>query len=200
MIEINLLPEELRKKVIKQNKPEVIRSPSLGLEIKHTVLLVPVIFLILILLHFFIAVSMLVKSGQLRMLSAKLSSLEPQKKALDIFNSEYKLISEDTQVIQQLIRERINWSEKLNKLSLSLPSGVWFNNLYANTKELVIQSSAVSLNKEELTLIKQLIDNLKSDQMFFKDFINLEMGSAEKRTLGSYDITDFTLNAKIKIK
>jgi len=200
MIEINLLPEELRKKVIKQNKPEVVKGASLGLEMKHAILLIPVIFLVLILMHVFVAVSGLVKSGQLNTLNNKLSTLEPQKKVLDSFNSEYKLISEDTQVIQQLMRERILWSEKLNKLSLALPAGVWFSNFYANTKEMIVKSSAVSLSKEELTLIKQLIDNLKNDSVFFKDFLSLEMGSAEKKTLGSYDVTDFTLNAKVKTK
>lgn len=200
MIEINLLPEELRKKIVKQKKPEVVKSSTVGLEPKHAVLLVPVIFLLLILMHLFLGVSGLTKSGYLSMLNSKLRSFEPQKKELDIFNSEYKLASEDTQAIAQLLRERIFWSEKLNKLSLSLPGGVWFNNLSVNSKEMILQCSAVSLSKEELTLIKQLIDSLKNDPVFFKDFISLDMGSAVKRTLGSYDITDFTLNAKIKTK
>jgi Tfp pilus assembly protein PilN len=200
MIEINLLPEELRKKVIKPKKAESIKAPATGLELKHSILLIPLILLVLILLHTFFGFTGLMKSGQTRTFTAKLTTLQPQRKELESFNSQYKLAAEDTDAIQQLIRERIFWSEKLNKLSLNLPSGVWFNSLFVNSKELILRSSAVSLSKEELSLIKQLIDSLKTDTEFFKDFLSLEMGSAEKRVLGTYDVTDFTLVGKVKAR
>ena len=199
MIEINLLPEELRNKLVKLKKPEAATGAA-GLEPKYFILLIPLAFGILICVQLIIGVLGLANSVQARMLNGKWRSLEPERKALQEFNDKYNLVSQDSQTIQQLMRDRVNWSEKLNALSLNLPSGVWFEELSINSKELILRGAVVSLNKEELNLIKQLIDNLKNDPAFFKDFINLELGSAVKKTFGSYDITEFTLNATLKIK
>lgn len=199
MIEINLLPEELRGKPLKPEKPESV-SGLAGLEPKHFLLLLPLAFGILICLHLVVGIFGIARSLQAGMLNKKWASLEPERKSVEEFNDKYNFVSEDNQVIQQLLRSRVIWSEKLNALSLGLPSGAWFEGLSANSKELFLRGAVVSLNKEELGLIKQLIDNLKNDPAFFKDFISLELGSAEKKTLGAYDITEFTLNAVLKAK
>ncbi len=199
MIEINLLPEELRGKPAKPDKPEPVPGIA-GLEPKHFLLLLPLAFGLLICVHLVIGVFGIAKSFQAAALNKKLASLEPQRKALEEFNNKYNFVSEDSQAIQQLMRSRVAWSEKLNALSLGLPSGAWFEGLLANAKEFSLRGAVISLNKEEMGLIKQLIDNLKNDPAFFKDFSSLELGSAEKKTLGSYDITEFTLNATLKPK
>jgi len=200
MIEINLLPEELRNRVAKVNKPETVIVDTQGLEPKHFILLIPLIFALLICGQLTAGIMGIARASQLHILNGKWKSLEPQRKVLEEFNDKYALVSEDAQAVQQLMRNRIIWSEKLNKLSLNLPSGVWFNGLAANSKELILKGSVISLNKEELNLIKQLIDNLKSDSGFFRDFATLELGSAEKKTIGSYDVTEFILNATLKAK
>ncbi len=200
MIEINLLPEELRNRVVKAASPEAQVRGSGVLEPKHFILLAPLIFTILIIVQLIIGVFGIIKSTQLRMLGEKWRQVEPQRKALEEFDNEYMLTSGDAQAIKELEAARIIWSEKLNKLSLDLPSGVWFNELLANSKELILKGGVVSLNKEELGLIKQLIDNLKNDQQFFKDFNSLELDSAVKKTVGSYDITEFTLKGTLRVK
>jgi len=197
MIEINLLPEELKNRVVKANKPEAILTTA-GLELKHLILLIPLAFGILLCLQLFLGLWGIVKFSEARILNGRWKILESERKAVEEFNNKYALISEDSQVIQQLLRERIIWSEKLNRLSLDLPPGVWFEELLVNAQGLSLRGAVVSLAKEEMGLIKQLIDNLKNDPAFSKDFNNLEMGSAEKKTLGSYDITEFTLNGNLK--
>jgi Tfp pilus assembly protein PilN len=198
MIEINLLPEELRNKVAKVNKPENL--PGAALEAKHFILIIPLIFALLICVQLIAGVISVVRFGRLSALNGKWNSLASDRKVLDEFNDKYSLASGDEQAIQQLMRDRVSWSEKLNKLSLYLPSGVWFEELSVNSKELVLKAAAVSLNKEELTLINQFIAKLKSDPVFFKDFNTFDLSSAQKNTLGSYDITEFTLNANLKAK
>jgi len=198
MIEINLLPEELRNEVVKANKPENVSGP--GLEPKHFILIIPLIFAFLLCFQLIAGLTGIIRFSRLNALNGKWKSLSSDRKALEKFNDKYSLASGDAQVIQQLMRDRIVWSEKLNKLSLYLPSGVWFEELSGNSKELVLKGAVVSLNKEELNLISQFIAKLKGDPVFFKDFDTLELGSAQKNTLGSYDITEFTLNSTLKAK
>ena len=200
MIEINLLPEELRNRAAKVNKPETVVASSKGLGPQYFILLIPLIFAFLICAQLIVAMMSIARSASINILNKQFKRLEPERKTLDEFNNKYTLISDDAQAMQQLMRDRIAWSEKLNKLSLQLPSGVWFSELSVNSKELILKGAVISLNKEELNLIKLLIDNLKNDPVFFKDFSTLELASAERKTIGSYDITEFILNATLKAK
>jgi len=199
MIEINLLPEELRNRVVKAAKPEVVVNTN-GLEPKHFILLIPLIFGILIGVQLIIGVLGITRGVQVQALNAKWKSLEPERKALLESGNKYSLVSEDAQALQQLLRDRIIWSEKLNRLSLDLPPGVWFELLSVNLKDFSLQAAVISLNKDDMNFIKQLIDNLKNDPVFIKDFNGIELGQAVKKTLGSYEITEFTLGATLKKK
>jgi len=51
----------------------------------------------------------------------------------------------------------------------------------------------ISLQKEEMNLLNKFIDSLKKDNMFFKDFSALDLSSVQIRSLGGYDILDFSL-------
>lgn len=198
MIEINLLPEELKTKT-RSKKPASGAEPFI-FETKYIFYIVPLVFSILICTHIYLGLAYFVKSGQLRQLSNKWQSLEPQRKELEVFNSEYAVISENAKAIQQLSQSRINWAQKLNLLSLGLPSGVWYNEISITANDFILQGSVVALQKEELTLINKLISNLKNDPVFFKDFNNLELNSVQKRNIGGYDIADFVLQGALKSK
>jgi Tfp pilus assembly protein PilN len=189
MIEINLLPQELKPKVKKK---------ILGIESEQAIYIIPLVFGILIILHILLGGILLLKNSQLKLLNIKWRSLETQRKNLEDFQKECALLSADAKVTQQLLSSRINWSEKLYKLSLYLPSGVWFNELSVTSGDFILQASVISLQKEELGLIHQFIDKLKNDHMFFKDFNSLELKSVERRVIGGYDVLDFVLVGTLK--
>jgi hypothetical protein len=93
---------------------------------------------------------------------------------------------------------KLNWSEKLNKLSLNLPSGIWFNELSVSKKDFILKGSVLSLQKEEMNLVNKFIDSLKKDMVFFKDFTRLELSSIQMKTVVGYDVFDFVLTGKLK--
>lgn len=189
MIEINLLPEELK------TKPRRIAE---GFELKQILYLIPIMLGILIIVHIYLLGVLIAKNSQVSSLNNKWQQLAPQRKALEDFRKVYEGLSSDAAIIRQLATSRIAWSEKLNRLSLDLPSGVWLNELSFKQKSFVLKASAVSLQKEEMTLINKFMDNLKNDTDFFKDFSSLELGPVQRRAVGSYDIVDFDLQAKLK--
>lgn len=189
MIEINLLPHEL---TVKQKK--MVIEPNCLLY------LIPLVFGILVCIHLYLAAINIIKSAQLGTLNKKYKSLEPQRKEVENFKKEYTITSEDAREIQHLTEQRISWSEKLNKLSLDLPSGIWFNEISLNNKDFVLNGSVISLQKEEITLINKFIDNLKNDVSFFKDFQTLELSSVQRRVIAGYDIVDFILAGTLKAR
>lgn len=189
MIKINLLSEELK------SKPRRIAE---GFELKQILYLIAILFGIIIIIHIYLIGVLIAKNSQVGSLNNKWQRLGSQRKTLEDFRKEYEGLSSDAAIIRKLATSRIAWSEKLNRLSLDLPSGVWLNELSFKQKDFVLKASAVSLQKEELTLINKFVDNLKNDTDFFKDFSSLELGPVQRRAVGSYDIVDFDLQAKLK--
>ena len=200
MIEINLLPEELKDKHKGKTKKTAadISAGLANFKVKYFIYLIPLALGILICTHIYLGLMYFVKTGALRQLANKWQGLEQQRSELEVFNAEYALISEDAKAIQQISQSRINWAQKLNLLSLGLPSGIWYNEINVSPKEFILQGTVVALQKEELVLINKLISNLKNDPDFFKDFSSLELSSVQKKTVGGYDIFDFILQGALK--
>ncbi|MCX5703292.1 MAG: hypothetical protein NT066_02205 [Candidatus Omnitrophica bacterium] len=188
MIEINLLPEELR---IKAGKKKAI----IAVELKYFLYFIPLAILgLLICSHICLFAVYIFKNGQLGGLNKKYSSLEPQRKVLDAFNKEYAIMSEDALAMRKFADQRIIWSEKLNKLSLHLPSGIWFSDLFlTGGGDFTLRGSVISLRKEEVKLLKEFIDSLKSDTVFFKSFNKIELASVQRETISGYDMFNFVL-------
>lgn len=202
MIEINLLPEELRAKVrIIKNPEQVIVKSSKGFsQEKLFILAIPALLGIFTLVHLYFTVESISKNVQLASLNRKWIGLEPQKKVLDEFNKEYSSSSQDAGFMQLLTNKKIFWAQKLNELSLDLPSGIWFNSIAINNKNITINGSVISLQKDEVALINKFLDNLKADNAFLKDFTGFELSNVQKESIGGYDVADFVLIGVLKAK
>lgn len=201
MIQINLLPPELRVKTkIKNLKAETNSSPAAFNQDQLFIYAIPFLLGVLICAHIYLAVVFIFKNGQLAVLNRKWVELTPQKKEFDKFNAESFANSQGANLVQSLINQRVLWSVKLNKLSLNLPAGVWFNQIAISVKDMVIYGSVISLKKEEVSLINSLLENLKSDSEFFKDFTSFELSKVQKRNVGGYDVADFILVGALKSK
>ena len=190
MIEINLLPKELRV-VTKKIDLKTVQPV-------YFLYAIAAILCILILGHIYLAGAGIVSGIKLRSLNARLNSFDSLRDELDSFKKERDMYASDAKAMQQLLKQRIEWAEKLNAISRNLPMGVWLNDVSFSQKDFTMKCSAVSLQKEEFTLINKFIDNLKKDGAFFKIFGDLKLGSTQKRTIGTYEVVDFTVNATYK--
>jgi Tfp pilus assembly protein PilN len=193
MIEINLLPEEL---IVKPGD----KKPLGGFDLRYVVYALPVALVIIVCLHFLLGVMAMVKRSELSSLNIKWQNAEPQRKELEEFNREYVASEQDAALIKPLIDQRISWSQKLNRLSLDLPSGIWFNDITINTKELIIRGSVISTEKIEMSLIKTFMDTLKDDTEFIKNFTTLELGPIQSQPIAGNEISNFTLKATLQTK
>ncbi len=189
MIEINLLPEELKAKVKKppvDNQPDYM--PFIGIALAGLIILVNLV----------LGVNSLVKSVQVKSLSAKWKKMLPQQKVAEEFKRGFISNPEDTAIISQLLAQKISWPRKLNELCLSLPNGVWFNNLALNDKVFALSCTVISLQKDEMSRINKFIDNLRQNKNFSKDFKKLEIGAVQRKVIGSYDVVDFVFAGELK--
>ncbi|MBU3933863.1 MAG: PilN domain-containing protein, partial [Candidatus Omnitrophica bacterium] len=116
---------------------------------------------------------------------------------------------------EQVIKNRILWSKKLNQLSELMVSGIWLNELKVEPwtkvkvqplaqakgqplKYLIIQGSCASRTKDEPALIGRFMQNLKDDPLFSSDFAEIELGPIEKRLINQTAVMDFILTCRFK--
>ena len=187
MIEINLLPEELKP------KPQ-----KFSVDPAYALVLIPVIFAFLIVAHLALGLMGVMKGQQLRVLNNKLKKLQPQLEQIMTFEKEQGLSPTDIQFVRAALSKRIIWSKKLNTLSLSVSDGIWFNSLSVTSRDLVIKASVVSLEKEEIGLINKFMKNLRQDEQFMRNFDDLQLGTTQRKQIGGFDVVDFSLTAIMK--
>jgi Tfp pilus assembly protein PilN len=189
MIEINLLPEELRTK-----------SKKIELDTKYLVYLVPLILCILVPINVMLGIVGLSKGYHYATLNRTWKGLETQRRSVDVFRKEHDISSVDTKAVQQLMAQRVNVAEKLNKLSLLVPAGVWFQELSFSNKAFTLKGTVVSLKKEEMALLNKFLDSLKHDAGFVKSLSGVELSSVQRSVIGGYDVVDFVFTGNTTVK
>jgi Tfp pilus assembly protein PilN len=187
MIEIDLLPQE-------------VRSKNTKITFRQEYFLYLFVFLLgcLILAHLCLGVLNITSQVKLSGLENKWEQLTPQKKMVESFESGAELSSATSSAVQKLFDQRVCWSRKLNELSFNLPDGVWFNEILFNQTTLIIRGSIISLRKEEMVLINTFLNRLKQNRDFSSDFSSLELSLLERKNIGGYEVINFTLTGTLK--
>lgn len=187
MIEINFLPVESQK-----------NPKAAGMWPGVFIYAVPAVFLILMLAHLYLALLGVSLNHKYSVLNNKWKSFESQRKQVEDEKKKYNLVSHDALAVQGFTKGTLNWPEKLNLLSLNLPSGIWFNEIELAGKNFVLKGAVISLEKQEVSLINKFLLNLKSSGDFSGGFAKLELGPVKRDNIGGYDIINFVLEGALE--
>jgi len=186
MIEINLLPEELKLR----NKAGL--TPQ-----DYAVYIAAGLVAALLVLHLTLGFIFIIRQLHLGVQTATWKSQEPLLKKVENFKQEYAYLFQDGHLPGQ---ENLSWSQKLNSLSNDLPAGIWLNELASNGRNFQLKGSIFSLQKNEVGLMNEFLDALKKDRSFFGNFVSLEPGPLKRRVIVSYEVVDFSLQGIIKAR
>ena len=188
MIEINLLPEELRKKksefALNLNmEPEKLKFWIGGGAVGILILIVTVLFL-----------GSFIRKIQINGLLAREKNFSSRLSQIESVNNEIAVLKVKMNVLDQLTKRKFLWAEKLNQLSdLALP-GIWFTHVYTDSENsLIIEGSVFSKTEEAMASVGRFMKNLKDDQQFFKDFKNIKLESVQRKNKEERDIVDFKI-------
>ena len=212
MIEINLLPMELRKK--KKEFPDISFLPIISLLLG-----------IIIMIHLLLILAISLSTRNLRHLEKRWQEISPDKKSADELKYELTTIRNRIDTIDNLTQNRMSWAKKLNDLSDAMMPGVWLNKLWLEKKAvsqkieskkgeeenvpldtkvgtapekivikiLHLNGSVIATGGEETAAIGKFIRSLKSNQSFFADFSNIESISIQRNRLDDVEVMDFEL-------
>lgn len=190
MIEINLLPQELR--YVEKEKSTV------PLEWSRLVLIVPACAGLLVCVQLCLWVGGAMRARTLKRLTREWTGLEAERKRIQEYDLEYASVTQQVDKVRSMAARRILWGEKLKSLSRHLPAGVWFTDLSVSSGEFTVQGSVLAFETDEMLRIRQLIDGLSKDKDFIADFQEFQLASVQQRTVGAYDIADFTITGRLR--
>ena len=196
MIEINLVPEHLRKK--RKKKSQAGKGFSLP---KETIIgMVGGFLVLLILLHVGLQFFITTKLVHYNSLKGEMEAIRTDKKTADEVVQNLRKLRTQLKAVKDVTKEkRVLWSKKLSEISINLSRGVWLDKLELNEIGLRIKGKAVSKNSTDAYQYK-FTSNLKADTGFRSAFDNIEMGTIKTRQLKSLYITDFSIKAVIKME
>jgi hypothetical protein len=194
MIEINLVPPQIRRKKKSRLWPQGVTIPPEVLVGSGGGLIV-----LLILVHISLIVINIRKMAQHQDLQRQWGSLLPSKGEFDSIVSELRILQGKQKAAEGIFpTKKILWSQKLNILSDDLPRGVWLRKVSLDEGMLFIEGSAVFTENEGMINVHKFTSNLKGQVKFLEDFTDLELGSIQRRKIKHMDIADFIITARLQ--
>ena len=188
MIEINLLPAEMRrqKKIyFKFDLADIARVKFLAGGIFAGAMALLVIIP---------ALGANIRKHQILALLEKEKNIMPQKTSVEAINSEIAVLKVKLNALDDITKRRFLWSRKLNELSDLVLPGIWFNRIGAELdNNLTIEGSVISKNEEAMASVGKFIKNIKDAKLFFGDFSDIKLESVQRKNIDKRDVVEFKI-------
>ena len=221
MIEINLLPEELKKK-----EPRFKGVDLSGMSFENVPVTKIAIILIgvLLALHTLLFVIGASNKSAVNSLSNKYNTLLPQKKESEALKKQLDVINGKVSAIGELMVNRFSWAKQLNSLADSMTPGIWLGELSYEEKVAISQQAASpkkkgiskpveekvvlkymilsgyasSMGEQGTALIGKFIKSLKENPDFQANFSDIELGAIKSEKFQDQEVMSFKITCSFK--
>lgn len=188
MIEINLLPEEMRRQ----------KGPSFKLDLeavgKVKFLLGGIALGLLILLVIVPSIGSSIRKKQIIQLVLEEQNIDPQKFQVEEINKEVAILKAKMNMLDEITKRRFLWAQKLNEISDVVLTGIWFTRVYTDSeRRLIIQGSVISKKEEAMASVGKFMKNIREHKSFFKDFRNIKLETVQRKSINERDVVDFKI-------
>lgn len=208
MIEINLLPEDMRKKESALSKIDISAAILRNVSFAK---FAGIVCAVLAAIHILIFGLILVNNSTFAALSEKRKLLGDREKDAMALELKSDTMNRKNTAIAQLMEKRFEWSKKLNDLSDSMTAGIWLGELSYDErdigipaekaapggkrvlKHMTISGYASSKGEEGTASIGKFIKALKANESFYKDFSDIELGSIKRDKIEGQDAMGFSI-------
>lgn len=226
MIEINLLPEDMRKK-----EPRFKKIDLSGISVKN----IPIIkvvtgaAIILVVVPILLFVLNTALDSNLVSLQKRYNALLPQKKEADLLKSRVEAAGKRVATIDALMTKRFSWARFLNDLSDSVTQGIWLTEVQYGEKRgeksapavaqklangkmrtdkakpvgftmryVAISGFASTMGEQGTALVGKFIKSLKENDSFYSHFSSIDLGSIKSEKLDAQEAMNFTITCLFK--
>ncbi|MDD5422258.1 MAG: hypothetical protein WC592_01785 [Candidatus Omnitrophota bacterium] len=218
MVQINLLPQEYRKREPAYKK---IGLADLNFLKNIPVMNIAIGFVaVLAVMHIALFFGGVYSKSTLASLSMKLESVMPEKRYAESLKTLIQLKDQKVRAIDELVDGRFSWAAKLNELSDSMTSGIWLSDFGYEERQkekapppagakvkkdttkppessvlkyLVLTGYASSLGGQGTALIGKFMSSLKDNASFYSDFQQIELVSMKSSKFDDQEVMNFKI-------
>lgn len=194
MIDINLVPEQYRKKrraaAIVESVGGLPKEVMIGLVGAFTVVLI-IVFLIF---QGYVALRVASRND----LKRQLAAIDKEKQNVENVIKEMKALKDRARTLETVAAPyAIFWAEKINVISNELPRSIWLTKFALEGQSVIIEGSAVSKMKTEITDIHSFMGKLKANKEFMNKLRNLDLEMIKARNVETLTVADFKITAEV---
>ncbi len=203
MIELNLLPKELRKK-----KKRAFYMPRIPVR--------PVVAgaaSVLIAAHVLLALLVMNSEGLLKALEEKWDGLKPQREKTEKVVREIADLEKRISAVRRVAEKGLNWTKILSGLNRAVVPNIWlsdfepkFHRDEAVRREmgnlpitLGITGYALGGSDEATSAVAKFITSLKENKDFSEYFEAIELQNIRSREIAGEEVMMFNLNCRFKM-
>ncbi len=197
MIEINLVPENMRKNRRAQTAATAVEvSSGLPQHVIYGILGVFTAILVVLVIVFQVVIT--TQISKRNYFKKEFAAIDKQRENVKKIKKEMEELKERVKTLEKVVGNRtIVWAQKLNEISDHLPRGVWLTKVALEAKFLIVEGSAVSKTKSEITDIHALTGKLKASKSFMENLKSLELDMIKARAVDNLSVADFKIKAQL---
>ena len=195
MIDINLVPEQLRKR----RKNELLSGGIFNIPKEVMVGVGGGIIVLLLAVDVLFFMAKIVRFVQYQHAKGQWEAILPDKSNTDAIKKELQDLQKEVKSMKDIMEgHNAIWSQKLNVISSGLPKGIWLRKLTLNDKQLFIEGTTVSKEQNGMINVGDFVSNLKKDDEFMMNFDSIEVDNIQRRKNETLEVADFTILARLK--
>jgi len=212
MIQINLLPESLRRK-------ETPRIAMPAIPIKKSLFLVGGA---VVLIQLFLTLAALYMRFELVSVDRKITVARQDNREIVKQKAETTGMYNRMKEIRSLTERKFYWTSLLNELSNSMTKGIWLRSLYVveeqehavksekvekekkpakaaaeRVRYLVLEGTAIGAG-QETAFIGKFLKELKDNLFFAQTFKEIKPSNIKQKKIGDYEVYDFMIRCQFK--
>ncbi|MFC1548986.1 PilN domain-containing protein [Candidatus Omnitrophota bacterium] len=204
MIELNLLPKELRRKRKRRKAAELPKIPMLPIAVG--------VIAVLLLTH--VALMILARGNRklAEELATKWDEMQPQREKTDGIAKEINALQKRIDAIRKIAKPDLDWARLLGGLNQAVISNVWLSEFSIATarqergkkqvKEipLSLDLNGYALGKSEtaMSTVGRFMESLKRNKNFFGYFEEIELQNIRNAMISGEEVMMFKLICKFK--
>ncbi len=195
MIDLNLIPEHLRRK----RRTPILNRPTLKLPPETIIGLIGGLIAILVIIQVSLFLVNWGKTAEKKRLESEWQEILPNKSNVDRVVNELRSLKAQMAAVEKMTTtQRVLWAPKLNAISDSIPRGIWLGRITLEDGVFMVEGSTLSKMADDTTNVSTFAANLKKQKNFMTNIKTLDIGPIQRQNAKNIEVADFSITAKLQ--
>ena len=194
MIELNLLPDEMKAKKKKMMELQEINLPFVPITVGFIACLIAI--------HILLIGYTGLQKNTLSKVNREWEAMAPGQKELNELRGRVRQIEAKVTAIDELTKNRVTWASVLNEIRDTIIQNVWISDIslqrQGDQKVLVIEGYVAGSSGEATSTVGKFLHALKGNAKFSSYFRDVKLDGIRSSIVMTYEVMRYRITAPLK--